>query len=359
MKRPFVIITTELPPASCGIGTYSSLLRRHWPNESRSVEFLVMDAPARPSVLRNSDRITPFHGRGGKLGRELDRIGAADVLLHYAGRAYQRWGCPLWLPGALARWKRDHPGSRLTIFAHEIPGEMPITSHHFWLGKANAWILRRLASIGDLLVTNTSNHAAQWRNLSHREDIHVVPVASNIEPVTAALEPRARGEFLIFGLSFGRLQTLLRFAEYIHGWKVDGRITKLHLVGLEGDDFSERADQLMQGAGLEPLLVRRGFLTSAEVAGLLAVVEFALTNVTEETWSKSSTFMACAAHACPIVVSEAPSATAPLSYTVAAREVSTISASELGRRGAALASWYRENADWPVIASQLANLTAR
>jgi len=359
MKRPFVIITTRLPPAPCGIGTYSWLLRRNWPNEPKPVEFLVMDEPADPRLLPNSDRVTSFHGHSGKLGRELDRIGAADVLLHYAGRAYHRWGCPFWLPGLLADWKRKHPGSRLMIFAHELPGELSIASRHFWLGKANAWILRRLASIGDVLVTNTQSHAARWQDLSLRDDIHVVPVGSNIEPLADTCGPRLHGEFLIFGLSFGRLQTLELFAADIRRWQAEGRITKLHLVGPDGDEFSRRADRLMRTSCDEDSVIRHGVLPTTEVARLLRRAEFALTNVTEQTWSKSGIFMACAANECPIVIHAPRPASPPLSHAVNAGELNTISKGELAERSAALVRWYKGNATWSAIAKRLASLEGR
>ncbi len=354
--QPFVIITTRLPPATCGIGNYSALLRNHWPDKSSAVEFLVVeDAPVERSIAPG-DSVTPFQGSSAQLARELERIGAADVLLHYAGRAYQRFGCPLWMPGVLARWKRKHPDSRLFIFAHELPGEMRITSRHFWLGKANAWILRRLAVIADVLITNTQSHAAQWQKLSRRNDIHVVPVGSNIEPVAGPFESRARGEFVIFGLSFGRLQTLQVFAEYIRRWQAEGRITKLHLIGPDGDEFSRQADRISRTFGNESSIIRHGALASAEIAGLLKRAEFALTNVTEKSWSKSGTFMACAANDCPVVIHSPRPASPPLSHAVSADELSAIPEAELARRSAALALWYEENAAWSVIAKRLANL---
>jgi len=80
-----------------------------------------------------------------------------------------------------------------------------------------------------------------------------------------------------------------------------------------------------------------------------------LTNVTLETWSKSGAFMACAAHGCPVVVRTREDAM-PLRFAVAADEVESISESELSARAATLRTWYRENADWPVIANRLATL---
>ncbi len=242
--KPLVVITTRLPPATCGIGTHSWLLRKNWPNESQEVEFLVVDDAAGASGVTTTDRVTVFKSKAALLARELDRIGVADVLLHYAGRAYQRFGCPVWLPGVLANWKRKFPGSRLMIFVHEMPGDLPMRSRHFWLGKVNAWTIGRLAAIADVLVTNTASNAARLRKISGRADIHLVPVGSNIETVPEPSGSRARTEFALFGLSFGRLQTLQLFDAHLRRWKATGRMTKLHLIGPTEDRFAAQADEV-------------------------------------------------------------------------------------------------------------------
>ena len=336
MSAPrLTVITTRLPPALCGIGTYSWRLREHWPNEQSPVEFLELGQSANPAR---------------QLTETLERIGAGDVLLHYAGRAYQRLGLPFWMPRALSRWKKKFPRARLGIFFHEMPGRFPITSRHFWLGKGSEQIIRQLTTAADLIFTNTENHSAQLRKLSRRQDVHLLPVGSNIERAPAASESRAKTEFLIFGLPFGRWQTLQSFSAHIQRWQADGRLTRLHLVGPQDNEFSKRADSLIA----EELLVRQGTLPSAQIAELLRRVGFALTNVSEETWAKSTTFMACAANACPVVIAGERVASMPLRSAVTANEVGTISEAELKRRTEELAQWYREHADWPIAATRLA-----
>ena len=195
--QPLVMITTRLPPAICGIGTHSWLLRKNWTNESQEIEFLVVDDAAGARGVTTTDPVSVFNNSAELLARELNRIGTADVLLHYAGRAYQRFGCPVWMPGALANWKRKFPGSRLMVFVHEMPGDLPMRSRHFWLGKVNAWTIGRLAAIADVLVTNTASNATKLRKISGRTDIHLVPVGSNIETAPELSGPRARTEFAV------------------------------------------------------------------------------------------------------------------------------------------------------------------
>ncbi|MGZ5537352.1 MAG: hypothetical protein ACXWG0_02370 [Chthoniobacterales bacterium] len=350
--KPFVIITTELPPAMCGIGTYSWLLRMEMPNESSRVEFLVNKNVPGATTSALNDRVTSFNGDARQFARALDSIGAANVLLHYAGRAYARLGAPLWLARVLAQWKRRFPGSRIMVVVHELPASFPLTSRHFWLGKLSERVAARLARLADIVITNSAHHAERLRKISRRTDVHVLPSPSNIEVVPASAEPRTRTEFALVGLPFGRLQTLRLFGAHISQWRAAGALTKLHLIGPAEGEFARQGDELLDSS----FVVRHGELSSHKVATLLRRAGFALTNASEETWSKSSAFMACAANECPIVVAAPRSGAGPFSFTIGADEVATISDAELTRRTQALADWYRKNAAWPIIAKRMGAL---
>jgi hypothetical protein len=355
--RPLVIVTTRLPPQTCGIGAYSWLAHKYRPDGSSPAHFLVIEGAAESRALLGRNAITDFDGDPGKLGQALDRAGSANVLLHYAGRAYQRLGCPTWMPGVLAKWKAKFPDGRLTIFFHEMPGKLPLLSRHFLLGKIGARIIRQLASVADVLVTNTENHVAILRKLSRREDIHSVLIGSNIEPVTNTSQERVPSEFIVFGLPFGRWQTLQLFDQEIRGWQSSGRLTALHLVGPDDEKFSGQANELINGWPNPGAAVRHGFLPDAEVARWLARSQFALTNVTPENWSKSTVFMACAATGCAAVIKSGDTRSVPLSHAIAAREVEKISEAERASRTGSLKVWYYENADWRVTAKRLAALS--
>ncbi len=353
---PLVIITTRLPPATCGIGTHSWLLRKNWPNESRPVKFLVVEGVGTAAAASCADKVAAFNNSASALARELAGIGTADVVLHYAGRAYHRFGFPLWMPGVLARWKSRFRDSRLMIFVHEMPGDAPWTSRHFWFAKAGNWTIARLAKLADVLVTNSEVHRAKLAKMSGRKDVHWFPVGSNIEVLPWSLGARARGEFALFGLPFGRLQTLRLFEAHLRGWHRSGRMSKLHLIGPENERFAAEANELLRQWVGDSDVVHHGVLSSSDVAGLLQRVELALTNASSETWSKSTTFMGGAANGCPLVVKGARGTGGPLVFAVEPDEVEAISQSELAGRGVALAEWYRLHADWRVTAAQIAGL---
>lgn len=354
--RPLVIVTTRLPPQTCGIGAYSWLAHKYRPDGSSPAHFLVMEGAAESRALLGGTAIDDFDGDAGKLEQALDRAGSANVLLHYAGRAYQRLGCPTWMPRVLAKWKTNFPDGHLTIFFHEAPGRVPPLSRHFLLGKIGARIIRQLAGVADVLVTNTENHAAILRKLSGRDQIHFLPVGSNIEPVASAAQARVPTEFIVFGLPFGRWQTLQLFDQEIRAWRRSERLTTLHLVGPDDEKFSRPANELISGWPNPGAAVRHGFLPDAEVARLFARSQFALTNVTSENWSKSGVFMACAATGCAAVIKSGDAQSAPLSHAIAAREVEKITEAERASRTGSLKVWYYENADWRVTAKKLAAL---
>src|SRR3712207_8859886 len=62
--------------------------------------------------------------------------------------------------------------ARLTLFVHEVPGDLPITSRHHWLGRLSKAALRRLAKIADELITNTEHHAEQDRKSTRLNSSH-------------------------------------------------------------------------------------------------------------------------------------------------------------------------------------------
>jgi hypothetical protein len=301
-------------------------------------------------------KIIEFNGDPSKLEEALLRAGAANVLLHYAGRAYQDLGCPIWMPGVLSRWKRKFPNGQLTIFFHELPGKLPFFSRHFLLGKISQRIVRQLCAIAGTLVTNTEGHAVLLDELSGGREIHCLPIASNIQPLTIP-DPRILTEFLIFGLPFGRFQTVKLFDAEIRQWQAIGRLTKLHLIGPEDQKFTIQANRLMEHWPNREAVVRHGLLPDAAVARIFARVGFALTNVTAQTWSKSSVFMACAATGCAPVLKTKGSKSTPLLHSISTDEVEQISETELASRRLSLKTWYYESADWDVTARRLASLS--
>ena len=160
---------------------------------------------------------------------------------------------------------------------------------------------------------------------------------------------------MIFGLPFGRLLTLRKFAADIARWHGAGRMTKLHMIGPLDYEWTPQAEALIATWPATLDVIAHGELPAEEVSAVLHQSRFALTNVNAETWSKSGAFMACAAHGCAVVVESNRSTDAPFCYAIEHEELAAISDAEIDRRTGALAQWYQENADWPVIATRMAS----
>jgi glycosyltransferase involved in cell wall biosynthesis len=353
---PEIVITTMLPPLICGVGTYSWLLHKYTPNNERTTHFLVMKGAPESRAALGWKAINNFDGKATILTDALNASGATSLLLHYTGRGYHRLGCPIWLPGVFRNWKATSRGGQLTIFFHEAPGELPMRSRHFWLGKIETRIVRQLATLADVVITNTETHANALRTLSGRNDIAWVPVGSNIDlsESASASPPRTQTEFMIFGLPFGRLQTLRTFWPSVKRWSGDGLLTKLHLVGPEDPKLTLEENALVKD--LSGIIIRHGPLGPSDISQLLQQVRFALSNVTRSTWSKSSVFMAYAGQGCAVVIKQRENQT-PLCYTIGEDEIGRISASEIELRSDLLKKWYVDNAAWPVIAGRVTKLS--
>jgi hypothetical protein len=354
-RRPFVIITTRLAPQLCGIGTFSWLLDRHWPGDTSRHEFLVVDGAVQSRLALKDVPITEFGADAAKLSHALEQKGSVDVLLHYAGRGYHRLGCPIWLGRALRAWKQKFPSARLTIFFHEVPGKLPLTSPHYWLNLCNLRIIRQLARIGDVLITNTTHHAATLAKISGRTDIHWFSVGSNIEPAGGPSRTTSRTEFVIFGLPYGRWETLQIFHHHICSWQKTGLLTKLHLIGPRDKKFDLRSARLIHGYPDAAVVIQHGELSAAKVSRLLYRSQFGLTNANDLTWSKSTALMAYLAHDCS-VVTQSKFNVEPLSFAFAPDEVAAASDVELCRRTTVLRHWFEDNADWKILARKVFDL---
>lgn len=163
--------------------------------------------------------------------------------------------------------------------------------------------------------------------------------------------------FVLFGLPFRRWHTLRNFEPHLRRWHAAGLLTKLHVIGPAGDEVTKQADALLATLPASITIERHGMLPASDVSQILRAARYALMDVTAETWSKSGAFMACAAHGCvPVVAAAADSAMLPLSLAIEPNELDTVSAGEVEERATALAQWYEENADWPVIAARMAAL---
>lgn len=356
--RPLLIISTRLPPQLCGVGTFSWHLEQHWPGDTSQHRFLVVEGADDSRLLLKREAIGEV-GKGYRnLGKMLRSSGAIDVLLHYAGHGYQRFGCPVGLVKVLRDWKMKFPTSRLIVFFHEIPGRPSFTSRRYLFDVCSQWIAAKLADLADLVITNTSQHARLLEEISRHRNIPWLPVPSNIESSPDIQQEKAATEFVIFGLPFGRWQTLQLFDSHIRTWQQNGILTKLHLIGPPDTKFDSRSEALLRSYPQPNVVVRQGQLDPAAVSQVLSSARFAFTMATDANWSKSGTLMAFLLHGC-VVIAESRPEIEPLSWAIMPEQVVALSDAELQARTTEGRRWYDQNADWKVVGRKISTLIAR
>ncbi|MFN2477052.1 MAG: hypothetical protein ABR526_12025 [Chthoniobacterales bacterium] len=355
---PLLIVAPRLPPRACGIGTYAWQLNQHWPRDGAANQFLVFaDAAASREHLR-TERIREFPAEARGFAGVLEQSGAADVLLHYAGRAYHRFGFPRWMPRAFAAWRNRDASRRLHVMFHELPADLPLFSKQGILQRLSFPVARALAEQAATTITNSAHHAAVLNRWKLRSEVRWMPVPSNIPAPAERTEQPQDGEFVIFGLPYTRLQTLREFSDAIRSWSESRRLTRLHLVGPRDFKFSPQADALLAEMLPRDVVVEHGELEPAQVSRAFHGAEFCLSSSNELTWSKSGTFMAYAAHGCAVVAPRSFSAE-PLAFTIAREDVTAITAHAAEAKGEQLRRWYGENAQWESIANRVAAIVQR
>jgi hypothetical protein len=182
-----------------------------------------------------------------------------------------------------------------------------------------------------------------------------LPVAANVEPAANISTQRSLTEYVIFGLAYGRWQTLQAFHEHIRQWQTNGRLTRLHLIGPSDKKFDARSNALVGSYPNPDVVVRHGELSSEEVSRLLFQARFAFTTATESNWSKSGTLMAYLAHGCVIIANDR-STVEPLSLAIAPGDVGILSDRELETRGNESRKWYETHLDWRILARNVSDI---
>lgn len=105
-------------------------------------------------------------------------------LVQYVPNSFQRWAMPIWLPILL--WLVKRRGVNVAIVFHEV--QIRVT---YWPAKyALVTLVQRLVClmlthVADVLITSIDLYASMLRCYTGKP-IHIVPIASNILPVSVA-----------------------------------------------------------------------------------------------------------------------------------------------------------------------------
>jgi hypothetical protein len=299
---PVLHITPQLPPAIDGVGDYCVQLWRNWPGSSAATnwQFLVAyGAEETRRALPELD-VRTFSLNADSLTRALAESGADIVVLHYVGYAYQPKGIPVWLPGALRRWKSAQPQRRLVTMFHEMYAWSSPLRSPFWVAPMARKIIAELVSLSDAWVTNCDRYRTQLiSKFQARPELgRMLPIGSNI-PTTAGILTRRDSHpwrVVIFGLARTRLWALERHGHLLTALREQRLIESITLLGKASDEREEREWQNLSARIGEVPWRKRFDLTAEEISQELAAHDLGLLANEPDILTKSGVFAALATH---------------------------------------------------------------
>jgi hypothetical protein len=290
------------------------------------------------------------------LRAELPAAGG-KVLVQYSGYGFGHFGYPRWLLRALIEWKKES-GGLLVVMFHEIWTFWPLLNKNRLVQELHRGDLRRLLAVTDVAFTSTASQAEHLAALHPQSQPEVLPVGSSIEPHARGNAPTRDPELaVLFGLQGSRLRTLQSMEAGLKTLAATGRIRRVVTAGAGNDPArAEEEEQLLQSLHLSGGYQLLGAIPAAHVSDLLTGARFALSAQDPLSVTKSSTFMAYAAHRL-LVLSPFGGASReePLCWAASPAELAQgMDEAQLTARADALHRWHERTCSWERIAERFA-----
>ncbi len=356
--KQLVMVSTPLPPYSCGMGSHTAMLRQFWPTQVQ-VQHLVTEGATATKAAWGVEGVYQFTPKS--FLQELENLPQADLWIQYTGRAYHAWGCPLWLPSALETWRQRHPRQILGIMFHELWGEVPWWRKQYLPEILHRRVVQQLMTLADVVYTNSQHHAQRLEALVADKAVHWTRVGSNILP-TQAVQPnfsqRLKTDFLLFGVNPTRVSALSVLGDVIRELHQAGILQHLQVVGPVDARWGAEEQVLLRELLPMAAVTCHGALAPEAISEILSKVGFALFAQPPESIEKSGSFMAFASHGCPVISPHAHAlATAPLAHLIHPAELRNAQwenlTLELNKRTQKLLAWQEEQAGWETIVTQM------
>ncbi|HWN96506.1 MAG TPA: hypothetical protein VNT99_15865 [Methylomirabilota bacterium] len=321
-------ITPQLPPAIDGVGDYCWNLWRHWPQPLPPWRFLVTRGAREAAALWPEVQIDQFELSKNALRAALEQRSGATIVLHYVSYGYQPKGIPVWLPGAIAEWKRSAPQRRLFTMFHEMYARSSPLRSPFWIAPVARRIIRELVGLSEAWVTSCERYFRQLTAefYGSAELGRIIPIGSNI-PVAQALSSKwdedagrsQRFRFVVFGLAKTRLWALERHWHLLRALNEAGAIESITLLGKHNDPEDERAWQRWKEKIGATVNWRKRFdLSKEDISRELLGHDFGLLANEPDILTKSGVFAALASHGTIPILSARSQADLPPSLSDAA-----------------------------------------
>ena len=314
------LLTQRFPPACCGVGDYTAQLARALNETGAAPIVFTGTSPVvePPGVRVVSVALGGWRDLRTLLGR-LEEEHVDAVQIEYSGYSWGRWGFAFWVNAlvVLLRWR----GVPVTVALHEFQlrlAQHPLQAPIIALQLVHILLLAATASH---VVTNTEPRVRMlqrilfWRRgrIRYRPNSSTIPVVVLKPGHREALrEKRGAGAQDVVVASFGMFAAGKDYESLIRAVaKAARRVPlKLWLLGnwqAARPEYIEHLRTLVRELGMEADVFWSGLLSSEEVSGHLHASDIFVLPQPDGHLTRSSAFMAAAAHGLPVIAVRNPS----------------------------------------------------
>jgi hypothetical protein len=218
-----------------------------------------------------------------------------SVVLQMSGYGFSRRGAPLWLLREMEI--RRHEIKRFGVFFHELYSFGPPWKSAFWLSPVQRHVVRRMAEMSDLWMTNREG-SAQWLRQYVGDIPHaVLPIFSTVGELQS-LPAARKSHLVVFGSAGLRTATYRAAGRELFQWAGQQSL-EIHDIG------SPVTDTQVMDALTTNGVIQHGRLEAGNISDLMRDARFGVIAYPVAYIAKSSVFAAYCAHGlCPVVLSK-------------------------------------------------------
>lgn len=336
-------IVPRVPPAVCGVGDYAwnlaGALEAHEGIPSALLSAGTTWTDPGPGTHHPCHRLPRPDAAALTAWLRTHTQPGDALLLHLSPYGYQKRALPFWLARAWERAACELQHLRRATYFHELFASGPPTTSAFWLQPLQKAVLRRIARVTGVRLTNREPYA-RWLDLAAPADAptRVTPVFSNLGELAAPppLVERAPEMVLFASANHSGTSTPELVSRAAESARRLG-LTRLHVIGAK-----EPLPQGQAGMGI----TTHGYLTAEAASELLSRCRAGYTAYTPAYLGKSGLFACFASHGLAVVVEsreqELPDGLAHERNLLAEAFLSTApSAERLQTLASALHAWYQ------------------
>lgn len=363
-------------PVIDGIGDYALNLARHVRTRAGiPASFLIGDPDWQGPEEHDGFGLKKLPARtAGDLAAALETNGTKSLVVHYVTYGYHPRGVPVWFRDGLDQWfKARAEQPRVVTVFHELWSSGPPWKSEFYFGWLQRRLVRRMLRVSTRAVTSTLR-MQRLLDAVRPGATDLLPIPSNfpLDSAPPTRTPSVDGlRLILFGQTAQRLHSAKAHLALIRSLQQSGRLARLRVVGKGAAAGSEASEDVafLRDAAPGVALQVAGNVTLEDAVAKFRESDLFLSFYPASLACKSTALMSALACGCAAVLPD-DADSAPLvvgehflscdgSAASVERLLSALADGGSERIGQAAAAWYRQNADWPIIAQRFANLLRR